>query len=126
MKLFELAEKMITAEGKGILNRGTQQHRVKTKYHRPSQEKIDYEEEPSTPLQIAIKKAKDIRYHKYTSEEEEALIKAGITTHTKKEAKKLARNGEYPVENFRAKPNMTVTIFYWPNKEIGKPYTVFH
>ena len=42
MKLFELAEKMITAEGKGILNRGTQQHRVKTKYHRSSQEKIDY------------------------------------------------------------------------------------
>ena len=57
---------------------------------------------------------------------EEALIKAGIATHTKKEAKKLARNGEYPVENFRAKPNMTVTIFYWPNKEIGKPYTVYH
>ena len=120
MKLFELAE------GKGILNRGTQQHRVKTKYHRPSQEKVDYDEEPSTPLQIAIKKTKDIRYHKYTPEEEEALIKAGIATHTKKEAKKLARNGEYPVENFRAKPNMTVTIFYWPNKEIGKPYTVYH
>ena len=53
MKLFELAE------GKGILNRGTQQHRVKTKYHRPSQEKVDYDEEPSTPLQIAIKKAKE-------------------------------------------------------------------
>jgi len=120
MKLFELAE------GKGILNRGTQPHRVKTKYHRPSQEKADYDEEPSTPLQIAIKKAKDIRYHNYTPEEEEALIKAGIATHTKKEAKKLAQTDEYPVEKFRAKPNMLVKIFYWPNKEIGKPYTVYH
>ena len=120
MKLFELAE------GKGILNRGTQPHRVKTKYHRPSQERVDYDEEPSTPLQIAIKKAKDILYHKYTPEEEEALIKAGIATHTQKEARKLARKGEYPVENFHAKPDMTVKIFYWPNKEIGKPYTVYY
>jgi hypothetical protein len=72
-----------------------------------------------------MKKAKDVRYHKYTSEEE-ALIKAGIATHTKKEAKKLAQTDEYPVEKFRAKPNMLVKIFYWPNKEIGKPYTVYH
>ena len=56
----------------------------------------------------------------------QALIKAGYATHTKNEAKKLARADEYPTENFHAKPDMTVKIYYWPNKEIGKPYTVFH
>ena len=118
MRFFELTE------AGGILNRGTQPHRVKTKYHRSSQQDdIDYEDDP---LESALDKVQDIKYHKYTPKEEEALIKAGIATHTKKEAKKLARKGEYPVESFRAKPNMTVTIFYWPNKEIGKPYTVYH
>ena len=48
------------------------------------------------------------------------------TKNLKKEAKKLARKGEYPVETFHAKPNMNVKIFYWPNKEIGKPYTLYH
>jgi len=118
MRLSELTE------AGGILNRGTQAHRVKTKYHRPSQQDdINYEDDP---LESALDKTQDRAYHKYTPEEEQALIKAGYATHTKKEAKKLARADEYPTENFHAKPDMTVKIYYWPNKEIGKPYTVFH
>jgi len=120
MRFFELAE------AGGILNRGTQPHRVKTKYHRSSEYDDSFEDYDDDPLESALDKVQDRVYHKYTPEEEEALIKAGIATHTKKEAKKLTRKGEYPVENFRAKPNMTVKFFYWPNKEIGKPYTVFH
>jgi len=118
MRLSELTE------AGGILNRGTQSHRVKTKYHRPSQQDdIGYEDDP---LESALDKTQDRAYHKYTPEEEQALIKAGYATHTKNEAKKLARADEYPTENFHAKPDMTVKIYYWPNKEIGKPYTVFH
>ena len=81
MKLFELAE------GKGILNRGTQQHRVKTKYHRPSQERVDYDEEPSTPLQIAIKKAKDIRYHNVYARRRRGINKSRYCNVQKKKQK---------------------------------------
>jgi len=117
MKLFELIE------DKGILNRGTQQHRVKTKYHRPSQDKIvGYDND--SPLESALDKVHDIRRYRYTKEEQEALINAGFATHTIRDAKQLARDGEYPVEDFQISHG-NVKVFYWPNRENGKPYTVW-
>ena len=79
-----------------------------------------------TPLDSAIKKAKGTLFQKYTPEEEQAFIEAGYTTHTKEDAKRFARKDEYPTENFPTKDGQTVKVYYWPNKEIGKPYTVYN
>lgn len=110
-------------EGKGILNRGTQAHRQQKKYHRPSQGNVDYNED-DVDLESVLDKVNDIRWHKYTKEEQQTLIDAGIATHTFQEAKQLAIDGEYPVEDFKI-PYGNVKVFYWPNREIGKPYTLW-
>ena len=112
-------------EGKGILNRGTQAHRQQKKYHRPSQGNVDYDtEDEDLVLGSAMDKVHDILWHKYTKEEQQALIDAGIATHTFRDAKQLAIDGEYPVEDFKI-PYGNVKVFYWPNREIGKPYTLW-
>ena len=110
-------------EGKGILNRGTQSHRQQKKYHRPSQGNVDYNED-DVDLESVLDKVNDIRWHKYTKEEQQTLIDAGIATHTFQEAKELAIDGEYPVEDFKISHG-NVKVFYWPNREIGKPYTLW-
>jgi hypothetical protein len=60
----------------------------------------------------------------HRQEEQEALIDAGIATHTFRDAKQLAIDGEYPVEDFKI-PYGNVKVFYWPNRELGKPYTLW-
>jgi hypothetical protein len=126
-KYFGLGSLGVTAEflteGKGILNRGTQAHRQQKKYHRPSQGNVDYDEDDGD-LESALEKVNDIRWHKYTKEEQEALIDAGVATHTFRDAKQLAIDGEYPVEDFKI-PYGNVKVFYWPNRELGKPYTLW-
>jgi|TARA_Y100001949_G_C15960738_1_gene319113 hypothetical protein len=112
----------VLEEGKGILNRGTQAHRQKKKYHRPSHSDEDHGDDT---LERAMDKVYDIRVWRYTQEEQEALVKAGIATHNFQDAKQLAIDGEYPVEDFQI-PYGNVKVFYWPNREIGKPYTLWH
>ena len=85
-----------------------------------------FDTKPHTPLESAILKAKGTLFQKYTPAEEQAFIEAGFTTHTKEDAKRFARKDEYPTENFKTKDGQTVKIYYWPNKEIGKPYTVYN
>ena len=85
-----------------------------------------FEAEMHTPLESAILKAKGTLFQKYTPAEEQAFIEAGFTTHTKEDAKRFARKDEYPTENFPTKDGQTVKVYYWPNKEIGKPYTVYN